>query len=216
MDFGSYSFYYAFQYYGNNVLVFNEHWEYQKIIIGILNPSYSLIINGTIYIAGDSIIYKYDKYLNLIKQVSSTGGNRGIYYNPLKQLIYVGSCRTREIVVIDKELNINQTINTNYTPYSITENNGEMVVGDINGRVNFFQNSSIIQTQCTGEILTILFDGYNQMLVLCGSSPYMYIYHLNGSYTGINFPICNSPAYVNFDSKNRLIITCQTEIDIYY
>ena len=101
MDFGSYSFYYSFQYYVNNVLVFNEHWEYQKIIIGILNPSYSLIINGTIYIAGDSIIYKYDKYFNLIKQVSSTGYNRGFYKNPSNDLIYF-SCDTTKINLLIK------------------------------------------------------------------------------------------------------------------
>ena len=58
------------------------------------------------------------------------------------------------------------------------------------------------------------------MLALCHyHSPYMYVYNTNGSYTGLNMSVCATAGellYMNFDSKDRLIITSQTLAEIYY
>ena len=209
---------------GNNLYVYNEYWENQRTIPVSISPSYSLNLNGVIYIATNDLIYKYDKYLNLTKHVSSVGCNRGIYYNPSNKLIYVTRTDAMAINVFDQDLNFKSSITTNYGPYlHISGYNGMMVVTDINNpNVYFYQNNSIIQnvtTQCTSRVNSILFDNYNHMLVLCQSPSYMYVHHLNGSYTGLSMSTCNSSSnswFVNFDSKDRLVITCQNQTEIYY
>ena len=216
-------------YNGLNFLVFNKYWEYERTITPrngeypSYGPTYSLNLNGVIYVGSNDVINKYDKYLNLTKQVSSAGCNLGIYYNPSNDLIYVSSCGATIINVFDQDLNLNKSVTTNYIPGFITGYNGMMVVAGYNNpNITFYQNNSIIQTvttQCSGRVNSILFDNYNHMLVLCGTSRFMYVHHLNGSYTGLSMSTCVSSSdstFVNFDSKDRLVITCQNQTEIYY
>jgi hypothetical protein len=74
---------------GNNVFVYNEYWEYQTKITLSSNPVYSINDNGVIYVAANNFIFKYNKYLNLTKQLNSPGSNRGIFLIPSNQKIYV-------------------------------------------------------------------------------------------------------------------------------
>ena len=173
--------------------------------------------------AANDVINKYDKYLNLTKQVIYSGGNRGIYYNPTNQLIYVTKHDDTSITVFDQDLNLTNIITTNNNKWFMAGYNGMVVVTDINNQnVYFYQNNSIIQTvttQCSGRVNSILFDNYNHILVLCESSRFMYVHHLNGSYAGLSMTTCISSSnswFVNFDSKDRLVITCQNKIEIYY
>jgi hypothetical protein len=73
--------YYVMNYNQLNILVYNENWGYQRTfkINNSFLPTYSIDINGVIYIAGSFGIQKYDKYLNLTKEVLSFGYERGIY-----------------------------------------------------------------------------------------------------------------------------------------
>jgi hypothetical protein len=213
--------YYVMNYDQLNILVYNESWEYQRTYPIIKNnflPSYSININGTIYIAGNFEVQKYDKYLNLTKQVSLR--SRGIYYNPSNQLIYVANYSSNIIKVFDQDLNLNSTISTSQRPWFLTMYNDKLVVGDnMNGKVFFYQNDLMIQnitTQCTARVSSVLFDDFNHLLVLCETTSRALVYHLNGSFTGINFYTCLQPTFLNFDSKHRLVITCKNQIDIYY
>jgi hypothetical protein len=200
--------------------VYDEYWEYQTTITLSSNPVYSIYDNGVIYVAANDVIFKYDNYLNLTKQLNSPGSNRGIFLNPSNQKIYVTVDGTNKINIFDKDLNLNNTLNTAYIPFFITGYKDKMIVTDTNGNIYFYQNDSIIQTvqtQCTGSrIYSVLFDNYNQMLILCYIQSYMYIYHVNGSYTGLSLSTCNSPTFINFDLNDRLVVTCMYEISIYY
>ena len=105
----------------------------------------------------------------------------------------------------------------------MTGYNGMMIVADLNNQnVYFYQNNSIIQTvttQCSGRVNSILFDNYNHMLVLCDTSRFMYVHHLNGSYAGLSISTCirsSNRWFLNFDSKDCLVITCDSQIEIYY
>jgi hypothetical protein len=215
--------YYVMNYNQKNILVYNETWDYQTTFTLNNNsfyPSYSININGTIYISGSSGIHKYDKYINLTKTVRFLVSYRGIYYNPSNQLIYSTILGSNVIKIFDQDLNLNSTINTSQNPWFLTGYNDKLVVGDLyDGKVYFYQNNSMIQsisTQCTARVSSVLFDSYNHMLVLCETSSKAFIYHLNGSFTGINFYTCKQPTFFNFDSKHRLVIICAFQIDIYY
>ncbi len=216
--------YYVMNFWSRNVLVYNESWEYQRtypIINNSLLPSYSININGTIYIAGDFGVQKYDKYLNLTKDSLFLDQYRGIYYNPSNQLIYsIIWTYTNIINVYDRDLNLYGTIATSESPWFLTGYNDKLVVGNnVGGKVYFYQNHIKIQsisTQCTARVSSVLFDDFNHMLVLCETSSRAFIYHLNGSFIGTLFLTCNQPTFLNFDTKNRLVITCKNQIDIYY
>ncbi len=214
--------------YGKNIFVYNEYWEYDRTITPssveypYAGPTYSINVNGMIYVATNDVINKYDKYLNLLNQVNCTGGNRGIYYSPSNQLIYVAKSDAKSVNVFDKDLNLKYTLSTSYFQLFIAEYNDQMVGSDIsNGNLYFYQNNSIVKTVSTlcNRINSILFDNYNHILVLCDSQSTMYIYHVNGSYSGLSMSTCNLDStrlYMNFDSKDRLVITCLSRIEIYY
>ena len=91
-------------------------------------------------------------------------------------MVYVAN---GNINVYDKDLIYNYILPVPYTTWFITGYNGQMVVTDNNnGNIYFYQGNIItqtIQTQCSGRITTVLFDDYNQMLVLCYFS-YLYLY----------------------------------------
>jgi hypothetical protein len=208
-------------YYRGNIYVYNENWEYQRTITADNRPTHSIYINGSIYATADDVINKYDKYLNLIKQINSTGYNRGIYYNSANQMIYTGSISKNAISVYDKDLNYKRTISTNYRQWFITGYNGQMAVTDyIRGNIYFYQGESLfrtVSTLCTGGIIAVLFDNNNQMIVLCEYSN-IYIYNVNGTYTGLQVNACNNTEnnFVNFDSKDRLVFICDNSIEIFY
>jgi hypothetical protein len=212
--------YYVMNFNQKNILVYNESWEYQRtfLLSNSFRPAYSIKINGTIYVTGDFGIQKYDIYLNFIKQVFVA--SRGIYYNPSNQLIYSTRISTNIINVYDRDLNLKSFITTSQRPWFLTGFNDKLVVGDdLDGKIYFYQNNSMIQsisTQCSVDVSSVLFDSYNHMLILCEASSRAFIYNLNSSFTGISFYTCNQPTFFNFDSKNRLVITCQNHIDIYY
>ena len=57
------------------------------------------------------------------------------------------------INVYDKDLNFNRTVSTNYSPWFITEYNGQMVVtamlSGTNGNIYFYQGESLFRTVST-------------------------------------------------------------------
>ena len=210
-----------------NVFVYNENWEYQRTLTPPSNefpsygPIYSININGSIYVTADIVINKYDSYLSLKKQVSSPGFYTGIYYNSANQMIYIANLYNG-INVYDKDLNFNRTVSTNYYPWFITEYNGQMVVADYDvGNIYLYQGESLfrtVSTFCIRGISMVLFDNNNQMIVSCWDSN-VYIYNVDGTYTGLKVNACsssNSKYFVNFDSKDRLVFICINRVEIFY
>ena len=86
--------------------------------------------------------------IKLIKQINSASYNRGIYFNSANQMIYIAEYYY-SIKVYDKDLNYIRTISTNYHPWFITGYNGQMVVTDYDGNINFYQGESLFRTVAT-------------------------------------------------------------------
>ncbi len=118
-------------------------------------------------------------------------------------------------------LNFNRTISTDYMPWFITEYNGKMVVTEYGrGNIYFHQNETSyrkVETNCNHIVVSVLFDNYNHMLVLC-LDDYIYIYNVDGTDTGLKLNVCNSQRnyFMNFDSKDRLVVICDYRIEIFY
>jgi hypothetical protein len=126
----------------------------------------------------------------------------------------------RGLYVYDKDLNYIRTISTNYNPFFITEYNGQMIVTDDRGYIYFYQGESLyrtVATYCSSAVKSVLFDNYNQMLVLCDYQNAS-IYSVNGTYTGLQVNACSdiSKFFVNFDSKDRLVFICGDRVEIFY
>jgi hypothetical protein len=212
-------FFYVFDFNGRTANVYNEYWEYQRSIALGFEPSYSINVNGTIYVATSGLVRKFNANLNTITSLTSRT-YRGIYFNPSNRLIYLANRLTSNIDVINENLSSNTTLTVSgMSPWFITGYNGQIVAGNSEyGNVYFFQGNvaTVMPTRCTGRVSSILFDNYNQMLVLCETNSYLYIYYQNGTFTGTSYQTCNKPIFMDFDFRNRLVITCPSNILIYY
>ncbi len=93
--------FYVFDYWTNNAIVYNEYWEYQRTINLGFFPSYSINVNGTIYVTSDGLVRKLNASLNKITD-STSGSYRGIYFNPSNRLIYIANIFTSKIDVINE------------------------------------------------------------------------------------------------------------------
>ena len=218
---GKTGLYYLLIYYQYKILVYNEHWEYQRNLTVSDYPNYLLYANNSTYISiGLGVIRKYDKYLNEYIQINRTGYYRGFYFNATNGFIYAANSNN-QISIFDQNLTFVRSLSTFFSPHIITDYNGMLVVTDYySGNISFYQDSVLIQTistYCQGRVNSILFDDYNHMMLLCIEPSIIYIYHTNGTYIGIGFQTSDClPRCMNFDSNDRLIITCTNNIGIYY
>ena len=220
------SIFYLFDYKNNNLVIYNEYWEYQReesqIGFSPNGPTYSVYVNGQICIAGNGVINKYDKYLNLEVQSIQNGNFCGIYFNRSNGFIYSADIENNRISFFNQNLVLIDNIFLSFSPWLIAEYNGMMIITEdsyTSGNIYYYQNNVLIKsitTVCGYRVNSILFDNFNHMIVLCDAN--LYIYHTNGTYTGLNIPnVCTMESYyMNFDSKNRLVVICRNVINQYY
>ena len=203
-----------------NILAYNKYWEYLRIVIVTdFRPIFSIRINDQICVSGFNTINIYDKYLNLTVKSISLGDYSGVYFNVNNSLIYI--VKDYLIGIYDQSLSEVDSFTTTHSSWFITEHDWTMLITDSSsGNIYLYLNGVLINTIatiCINRVTSILFDANNYMLVLCQIPSYIYIYETNGAYTGISIQVCTSSAYyMNFDSKNRLVITCQDNVVIYY
>ncbi len=204
---------------------------------------FPLTIKGVFYVTSDNLINQYDSNLNLQNQVTQFGGSggysafRGIVLNSVDQQIYVADFNNNLINIYDQSLNHISQFRSN-SPFFMAENNGNIYRYEIRFNILFnlfyflikscdysgsnidvYQNQALIQTittQCTSRPTSILFDNNGLMLVLCESPAFIYLHDINGFYTGLSLPTCSKAFYMEFDSKDRLVVTCYLSIEIYY
>ena len=218
------SSYYVFDYNTQNALLFNEFWEYQGKKTLPSNPRYSVYVNDEIYVSYNSFIAKYDKNLNFILQSNAIGNlYTGIYFNQSNGMLYAASTGYYRIDIFDKNLSYSNNISTSFHPWFVAQYNDMIAVSEYGstGNIYFFKNNNLtsnIYTSCYNPINSMLFDSYDNVLVLCTNPSYLYVHHTNGTFTGTAFPVCSGsyPAFINFDSKDRLVVVCRYSIEIYY
>ena len=202
--------------------MFNEFWEYQRNITLPSNPRYSVYVNDEIYVSYNSLIQKYDKNLSLILQSNAIGNNNnGIYFNQSNGMLYTANTDNYRIDIFNKNLSFMESINTTFQPRFITQYNDMIAVSDSTGNVHIFKNNILttnISTSCHSIITSMLFDNYDHMIILCYNPSYLYVYHTNGTLTATALPICSNsyPSFINFDSKDRLVVICENGITLYY
>ena len=238
MGFGMFSStnstYYVIDYSANKVYILNEDWSFVTYKT-FPYPAYMITVGNSLYMTGNSIIWKLDKDLNSLMQYEATGSlgytgppyYRNIFYNSTNCWLYVAPYYLNVIQVFDLALTYNHNISIlTYSPLSITGYNNQIYVGTTNAMILVIQNE-IIMKQFNGcgassDALTyILFDDYGYMATSCAHpARTLYLIFANGTLTDktITAPIITNdygPFYFGFDSKSRFMHISVYQIIIY-
>jgi hypothetical protein len=212
---------YLMDYSSNKILIFDENWVYlSKTTFN--SPAYMVISGYYLYISTDTKIFKTDQYLNTLAQYNGSAASmyRGIYYNSIDDMIYVANYAKSRIEVLDTNLNLFDTINLSYKPFSIKGLNNKILVGDsTNGVLLTIENKLITDVfdACNGEnslVSSIILDQFGYMATSCFNS-YSYLYLTNGTFTGLTIPTQAYPYQINFDQNGKFIIISDFKISIY-
>ena len=218
------STYYVFQYAGKNALVYNEFWEYQNTVPLGKSPRSAFYEKDEIFMTSNIQINKYNKYLNLTIQSIQTGIYEGMFFNSTTGLIYLADKTNKKIDIFNQSLSLVGSLKTTFVPWFITEYNGMLAISEnsATGNINFFQNNVLVKTivtLCNCRVISMLFDDFDHMIVLCNEIGKLLVYNTDGTFTGINKRVCygnGQATYISFDSKGRIIITCNDHISIFY
>ena len=217
---GTNTTYYAIDWSGNKIIIFDENWRYltYKIFSGSV---YMITVNNNLYISGDNNVYKTDKYLNIITRYNYIAYFRGLYYNSSSNIIYVAGYTKCKIYVFDLNLSLVDTIATStHQPYSLEGYRKYIFAGTMSGQLLVIENKVIVKMYpvCSGTQPTaIIVDQYGYMAFCCYHTSATYLYYTaNVSYTNMSLTYSVNPYFINFDSNGRFVVISPKQIDIYY
>ena len=199
----------------------NDNWSFLSFKT-FPNPTFMITVENSLYLTGQSNIWKLDLNLNVLIQYTATVTvwYRGLYFNSTNRLLYVAPYALTEIHVF----NLNPTLSHSflispYRPWSFEGYNNQLYVGTTNGIVLVVQNDVIVNqfNGCGGNsiwLTSILFDHYGYFATSCYNDK-LYLLFANGTYTGkvITTPI--NPFYIGFDSKDHFIQLSKSQTTIY-
>ncbi len=217
--------YYVIDFGAGRVYILNDDWSfvsYKKFNY----PACMITIGSSIYMTGQSNIWKLDEDLNILIQYNSTNGTsskyRGISYNSKTGFIFVAPISLTEIQVFDLNLQYSHNISVSpYKPYFIIEYNNKIYVGTRNGTIIVIQNEVIINqfdgcNEANVQLSFIFFDQYGYMARICSESTNkLFFYNSNGTYTGTSLSTPVNPRCIGFDTKGRFFLISHYQIIIY-
>ena len=217
------SSYYVMDNKANKVYILNDSWSYITFKT-FSSPAYMISICNSLYMTGDTNLWKLDGNLNVLIQYNTTGSPayRGQYYNSTNCLLYVAPQLLTEIHVFNINLIFSNKISTSpYQPWSITGNNNQMYVGTKNGTILVIQNEVILNrfNGCDGNIIwttSILFDENDYFATSCFNTiNTLYLILANETYIGKKITTQMSTYYIGFDSKGHFMQISSNQITIY-
>ena len=205
----------------DKVYMLNDNWSFLSFKT-FPNPTFMITVENSLYLTGQSNIWKLDLNLNVLIQYTATVTvwYRGLYFNSTNRFLYVAALVSTEIHVFDLNLTLSHSFSTSpYYPYSITGYNYQLYVGTLNGTVLVVQNETIVNqfNGCGGNgvwVLSILFDQYGYCATSCIYNK-LYLLFANGTYTGKDITTPTYPVYIGFDSKGHFIQISRFQITIY-
>ena len=214
--------YYVTDYHAGKVYILNDNWSYASFKT-FTNPAYMITVGTSLYLTGDSNIWKLDKDLNTLCQYVATRDPfyNGLYYNSTNNLLYVAPYYLTVIHIFDLNLNFSHSFSIlTYNPWSITGYNNQLYIGTNTGLILVIQNENILNqfNGCGGNSVllnSILFDDYGYMATSCSDVNKLYLLFPNATSTSKIITTPLNPEYIGFDSKGRFIIILINKITIY-
>ncbi len=211
--------YYVIDHGASRVYILNDDCSYVSYK-NFTYPAYMITIGSSIYMTGNTYIWKLYKDLNFLIQYSSSPFCNSINCNSSNGFIYVAPVNLKEIQVFDLNLAYNHKISISpYIPWTISEYNNKMFVGTSNGTILVIENDRIINqfngcNAASNQLTSILFDQYGYMATIC-SFPQLYLYNSNGTYTGTSLSTPSNTRYIGFDAKGRFVVISRYQISVY-
>jgi hypothetical protein len=224
--FGKYSssnatYYYVMDFGANKVYILNDDWSFISSKY-LDSPSGMISINNSLYMIGNSNVWKVDKDLNILINYNSVSANYlGISYNPSNGLIYVAAQWLKEIQVFNLDLTLIRRFSTQHNPMSIAVSSNQLYVGTTRGIILVYQNELIINqfNGCNGNsgyLTFILFDQNGYMATTCTHpTPKLYLFSPGLLEVISLLPTPEYPYYIGFDSKDRFFQISWKQISIY-
>ncbi len=194
------------------IIMFDDDWNYLNFIN--INYPVSMISfrkNDTIILVITSRygIYSYDKNMNIINSYNNFSIQYSkMYYNSSIDQLYVLSYAYSRIDVYNHALGFIKSIQLPYRPNDIDAINGSIyVVTESSSLIYVIQNDIINKTIATTHtwIYSILVDNYGQFSIL-EYYRNIYVYYVNGSYSGVSWNILPDVIEMSFDSHGDLVL----------
>ncbi len=194
------------------IIRLNANWQYLNFI-KIYNPVSMIAFNknNTIILVITSRygIYTYDKNMNIINSYNNFSIQYSkMYYNSLIDQLYVLSYTYSRIDVYNHALGFIKSIELPNKPCDIDAFNGSIyAVTESSSLVYVIQNDTLNKTIATTHtwIYSILVDNYGQYSILDFNRS-IYVYHVNGSYSGVSWNIIPDVIEMSFDSHGDLVL----------
>ena len=216
-----YSSHYVMDNTANKTFIFNENWSF-VLSKTFIKPAYMIAVENSLYMTGDTNIWKLDEKLNTLIQYNATGNPsyRGLYFNSTNSWLYVTPYNLVVIHVFNLNLSLNHSFSTSSCrPNSITGYNNQLYIGTNKGTVLVVQNEVVLNEfngcgRYNVTLTSILFDEYGYFATSCNNNKF-YLLFANGTNTGKLMVTPTSTRYIGLDSKGHFIQISEKKITIY-
>ena len=212
----------------NQILIFNDNWEYigtKVFTIGatiIKNIGSEVLIVTNPNLPAQTTLYKMDKSLNIVKSLTTSFMSSYLdsWYDQTKDLVYLISHNNQRIDVYDRNLSLIKTISvTGHYPKSIMGYKTTLYIGTLAGHVLVIENDRIMSSfkVCTGYyVYNIHIDTNGNIAVSCYMDQLIKLYTVSGLNLDLSKRITYPPTFFDIDSKGRLVVLTSNEIGIYF
>jgi hypothetical protein len=181
--------FYVMQYGYSRIIKFDKDWNLIKY--SSISSNYfmiTLVDNNVkrLFISRYDGITEIDENLNLIKSVSLTGYNYGLYFNSTSVQLLVASGSYATINVFDLNLTLIGNITVPYTNNYILEYNGLLYISSESSYMMVLENQILnhsFSTLCI-YIQNFAIDQNGILAISCSCNNIIYLYTSNGTYTG--------------------------------
>ena len=210
----------------NQILIFNENWEFVESKQFFKSVSSMKRIGDKILVSintqSKTYLHTLDNNFNFL-QNASTGlmsSYLDFWYNELNEFIYIPSHNHQRIDVYDQNLILLKSISVpGYYIKSINGYKNILYAGTLTGEILVIENDKITKFFKVCNKLyaySIQFDSMGLMAVNCYYEKSIKLFTVNGVNMNWSKNTTESSNYFDIDSKGRMIILTSHEISIYY
>jgi hypothetical protein len=204
--------YYVMHYAYSRIIKFDKDWNFIKYSIISYNNFMIVLVDNNVkrlFISSDNGMTEIDENLNLVKSVSVSGWNYGLYFNSTSVQLLVASGSYAIINVFNLNLTLIGNITVPYTNNYIIEYNGLLYVSSQLSYMMVLENQIFhhsFPTLCS-YIRNFAIDQNGILAITCHTGV-IHLYTTNGTYTGQSW---QSPVFypesINFDISGNLVIS---------
>jgi hypothetical protein len=213
----------------NLIFILDDNYNYldKKTFV---NANRMIAQNSSLYIAGNTTIWKTDKYLNILQTYNDSAAQYlNIFFHSIDNFIYLAPRGYTYIQAFDLNLVLNYTISTMpNNPSSFARYNNALYVGTIQGSVCVllympgmsYQLYNVIYsfTVCFNTLIitSLVMDNCGFLAVNCREDNAVYLYYPNGTFLNYALATPSAPRYIGFDSNGYFVQISKLSISLYY